>query len=202
VRTGTVLAGYRFDSLISEGAMGAVYLAEHTTHELRVTVKAYKLPAAAFQSDGFGMATWTNRAAPIRRCKSRVRAAPPRAASEGWLQTPPARCAIVCAIVRNACRRQLPQELTYKSGVEQPRHPPTTGGCAGVSSSGAAQESNLPSLGLPDLTGLKTFSLVLETREAWSVVRRFAPFFGLAPMRAAVGAGISPTFEALLAESA
>jgi hypothetical protein len=27
--------------------------------------------------------------------------------------------------------------------------------CAGVSSSGAAQESNLPSLGLPDLTGFE-----------------------------------------------
>jgi hypothetical protein len=30
-----------------------------------------------------------------------------------------------------------------------------TAGCAGVSASGAAQESNLPSLGLPDLTGFE-----------------------------------------------
>jgi hypothetical protein len=29
--------------------------------------------------------------------------------------------------------------------------------CAGTSSSGAAQESNLPSLGLPDLTGFEDF---------------------------------------------
>jgi len=46
VRTGTMLAGHRFDSLIGEGATGAVHLAEDTKHELRVTVKAYKLPAA------------------------------------------------------------------------------------------------------------------------------------------------------------
>ena len=46
MRTGTMLAGYRFDSLIGEGATGAVHLAEDTKHELRVTVKAYKLPAA------------------------------------------------------------------------------------------------------------------------------------------------------------
>jgi serine/threonine protein kinase len=61
VRTGSVVAGYRFDSLIGEGAMGAVCLAEDATHELRVAVKAYK-PPAAFRSDGFGMATWTSRA--------------------------------------------------------------------------------------------------------------------------------------------
>jgi hypothetical protein len=42
--------------------MGAVCLVEDATHELRVAVKAYKPPAAAFRSDGFGMATWTNRA--------------------------------------------------------------------------------------------------------------------------------------------
>lgn len=44
MRTGSVLAGYRFDSLIGEGAMGAVCLAEDATHELRVAVKAYKRP--------------------------------------------------------------------------------------------------------------------------------------------------------------
>ena len=54
VRTGSVLAGYRFDSLIGEGAMGAVCLAEDATHELRVAVKAYKPPAAAFRSEPAG----------------------------------------------------------------------------------------------------------------------------------------------------
>src|SRR5947208_3495951 len=39
VRTGAVLAGYRLKSLLGEGAMGAVYLAEETTTGRRVAVK-------------------------------------------------------------------------------------------------------------------------------------------------------------------
>jgi hypothetical protein len=59
-----------------------------------------------------------------------------------------------------------------------------------------------PAWGCQTSPVLKPCSLVIETRGAWSVVQQFAPFFGLAPMRAAVGAGTSPTFDALLAESA
>jgi serine/threonine-protein kinase len=39
VRTGTVLAGFRIDSLIGEGAMGSVYLAEDTSRGGRVALK-------------------------------------------------------------------------------------------------------------------------------------------------------------------
>src|SRR5262245_4897725 len=39
VRTGTVLAGFRVEALIGEGAMGAVYLAEDTRGKGRVALK-------------------------------------------------------------------------------------------------------------------------------------------------------------------
>src|SRR6266705_3275381 len=39
VRTGTVIAGFRVESLIGEGAMGAVYLAEDVTSGHRVALK-------------------------------------------------------------------------------------------------------------------------------------------------------------------
>jgi ABC-type transport system substrate-binding protein/tRNA A-37 threonylcarbamoyl transferase component Bud32 len=39
VRTGTVIAGFRVDSLIGEGAMGAVYLAEEVATRRRVALK-------------------------------------------------------------------------------------------------------------------------------------------------------------------
>src|SRR6266566_993158 len=39
VRTGTVIAGFRVDSLIGEGAMGAVYLAEEVGTGRRIALK-------------------------------------------------------------------------------------------------------------------------------------------------------------------
>ncbi|HLB17751.1 MAG TPA: serine/threonine protein kinase, partial [Gaiellaceae bacterium] len=39
VRKGTVIAGFRVDSLIGEGAMGAVYLAEEVATGRRVALK-------------------------------------------------------------------------------------------------------------------------------------------------------------------
>ena len=73
--------------------------------------------------------------------------------SEHRLQTRRPACAIVCAIVRNACKRRFPQNRACKSRRGPIIRSPRTGACAGVSASGAAQESNLPSPGLPDLTG-------------------------------------------------
>ena len=39
VRTGTILAGFRVESLLGEGAMGTVYLAEETSSGRRVALK-------------------------------------------------------------------------------------------------------------------------------------------------------------------
>src|SRR5213592_965828 len=39
VRTGTLLAGFRVESLLGEGAMGSVYLAEETNSGRRVALK-------------------------------------------------------------------------------------------------------------------------------------------------------------------
>ena len=39
VRTGTVIAGFRVSSLVGEGAMGAVYLAEDMRRMRRVALK-------------------------------------------------------------------------------------------------------------------------------------------------------------------
>ena len=39
VRTGTIIAGFRVESLLGEGAMGTVYFAEETTSGRRVALK-------------------------------------------------------------------------------------------------------------------------------------------------------------------
>ena len=60
VRKGTVIAGFRVDSLIGEGAMGAVYLAEEVATGRRVALKllAPELArvAAAHRGDAGGLA--------------------------------------------------------------------------------------------------------------------------------------------------
>ena len=81
-------------------------------------------------------------------------------------------CAIVCAMVRNACKRPFLRNPRYKRPSAQNAPPAQIARGAGVSSSGAAQESNLPSLGLPDLTG---FEDRLGHRARAAPPRRLAP---------------------------
>ena len=64
-------------------------------------------------------------------------------------------CAIVCAMVQNACKRHVLRTYPLQAAFEANTPNPPNRPMCGDSSSGAAQESNLPSRGLHDFTGFE-----------------------------------------------